>query len=1116
MKRTSCALWLLCLLSVSTAAQDPPVGQDSNPAADQAEQAFQQIETRIRSSRTALGDAGLNEADAKAAGQILDKAAADVVKAREQHQSAQNSRTQSAAFAAEVKKLGAPPEVAHEDDVVGLEQSALDARLARLQIDVTESEQKLKSLTEAATSPASGRQEIQEQLTALETSQSELQRQLEELPVDNPTARNRAARLGIQAQLVRLAADREVLLATQARIETELKLNLPSLRREWQQKLVAAQQDELRLLSEEAERRRQVESERQLKEAREANLAALSSSKLRELARRREELAQENQELVKSEIPRYEEKLARASSLNERISLERKKIEERIRRFGATGTVGRDLLYFRNRFPQPDDLRDRMKEIDGRLSEIRQLQLDYSDEQQQVRDLKARDAELLKPADLKVIDGHLTLLSTLADNSLRLSTLLSDLDSESRRTLKEMATWAEYESEHALWFRSHLALRPSDLKQLSPQAAAASERLVNSIKAAIGQRAGIYTGLAAVTFVMFVILLVIQRKARAVLHEVAEDARRSTCESMAPTIRAVLMTIVDASEWPIFCVVLGNLCLLGGARGAGTALVNLAGVMLWMNFLRLAVRVDGLAEAHFQLHESVCRRLNRWSTFLAVLTLPGLFCLMFVRLTGRGDDILERFLFVTLMLAICAVAIRLLFPRRNAIVSSICGVSDFVRRLRWLWTTVPIALPLVLAGLSIAGFHYTGFQLAVRGGIMIVLLSVVALFYQLLMRWLQVSATHTRLQFARERAEELRKQMEAKGESKEPSSKAAGISTPDTDESEIELFGVQARSMVRSAALLTAVACVWAIWADVLPALKLLDREPLWYVTEDTVVEAEVDGELSTVRETVRRPITVGNLLFGVFALTLTIIGVRQLPGLLEVILHSQSAIEAGVRYAICTVTRYLVLIVGTLFVCHSIGLHWGQVQWLAAGLSVGLGFGLQEVFANFISGLIMLVERPVRIGDVVTIDGISGVVTRIRIRATSITDWDRREYIVPNREFVTGKLLNWTLSDTTNRVVINVGISYGADPEQARAIMLEVANDHSEVLEDPGPVATFENFGDSSLDLVLRAYLPDLDNRLGTITQLHTEINRRFGEAGIEIPFPQRDLHIYQQPPAA
>ena len=315
--------------------------------------------------------------------------------------------------------------------------------------------------------------------------------------------------------------------------------------------------------------------------------------------------------------------------------------------------------------------------------------------------------------------------------------------------------------------------------------------------------------------------------------------------------------------------------------------------------------------------------------------------------------------------------------------------------------------------------------------------------------------------------------------------------------------------MIRNLTVLSCIATLWVVWSDVLPALRVVDRYELWSISEEiaTTDDSSEDGS-TTKLET--RWIAVGDVALSVFALVATFIAVRQLPSLIEILVLARLQIESGLRYAVKTITRYAVLIVGVWFACNTIGLRWSQVQWLVAGLSVGLGFGLQEVFANFVCGIIILFERPIRIGDVVTIDGVSGVVSRIHIRATSITDWDRREYIVPNREFVTGKLLNWTLSDTTNRAVITVGVAYGSNTDRAREIMLEVANAHPNILDDPGPIATLENFGDSALDLVLRAYLPNLDNRLSTISELYTQINQRFTEERINIPFPQRDLHVF------
>ncbi len=187
----------------------------------------------------------------------------------------------------------------------------------------------------------------------------------------------------------------------------------------------------------------------------------------------------------------------------------------------------------------------------------------------------------------------------------------------------------------------------------------------------------------------------------------------------------------------------------------------------------------------------------------------------------------------------------------------------------------------------------------------------------------------------------------------------------------------------------------------------------------------------------------------------------------------------------------------------------WSSVQWLAAGMTVGLGFGLQEIFANFISGLILLFERPIRVGDVITLGDVTGTVTNIRIRATTVTSFDRKELIVPNKDLVTGRLLNWTLTDTTNRIVITVGVAYRSDPEKARKVILEVIQQHPNVLTDPGPNVTFEEFADSALSLVVRAYIASMDIRLATINDLHVSIHAALQKAEIEIAFPQRDINV-------
>jgi potassium efflux system protein len=194
--------------------------------------------------------------------------------------------------------------------------------------------------------------------------------------------------------------------------------------------------------------------------------------------------------------------------------------------------------------------------------------------------------------------------------------------------------------------------------------------------------------------------------------------------------------------------------------------------------------------------------------------------------------------------------------------------------------------------------------------------------------------------------------------------------------------------------------------------------------------------------------------------------------------------------------------------VLNIIGWKWSQIQWLVAALSVGLGFGLQEIVANFVSGLIILFERPVRVGDTVTVGQLSGTVSRVRIRATTITDWDRKEIIVPNKAFITEQVINWTLADPITRVVVPVGIAYGSDYELAQKVMEDTLHSLPLVLDEPKPEVFFIGFGDSSLDFSLRVHSRQLSDRLPLMHAVHQAILKALRENGIESPFPQRDLH--------
>ena len=327
----------------------------------------------------------------------------------------------------------------------------------------------------------------------------------------------------------------------------------------------------------------------------------------------------------------------------------------------------------------------------------------------------------------------------------------------------------------------------------------------------------------------------------------------------------------------------------------------------------------------------------------------------------------------------------------------------------------------------------------------------------------------------------------------------ASDEAPTTNEVPLDLEQVdqQTRVLLQSTMVVLTTLIVWNIWADVLPAFAFLNEVGLWTQT------VMLDGVEAVV------PVTLADLLLAFLIIVVAAVASKNLPGLMEILILQRLTLEPGSRYAINTLARYFIVTVGTFSVLGIIGWNWGQIQWLVAALSVGLGFGLQEIVANFVSGLIILFERPVRVGDTVTVGELTGTVSRVRIRATTITDWDRKEIIVPNKSFITEQVINWTLSDPITRVVVPVSISYGSDVDLAHKVISETLISLPLVLDEPEPKVYFTGFGDSSLNFTLHAYLRQLSDRLPLVHEVHESVLKALRANGIEIPFPQHDIHI-------
>ncbi len=255
---------------------------------------------------------------------------------------------------------------------------------------------------------------------------------------------------------------------------------------------------------------------------------------------------------------------------------------------------------------------------------------------------------------------------------------------------------------------------------------------------------------------------------------------------------------------------------------------------------------------------------------------------------------------------------------------------------------------------------------------------------------------------------------------------------------------------------------------------------------------------------------TLTDVLVALLVCVVTLMVGRRLPGVLELVLLEHLPIETGGRQAIAILARYFATAVGLLIACSIIRLSWSSVQWLAAAMTVGLGFGLQEIFANLVSGLIILFERPIRVGDIVSVGDVTGTVTRMQMRATTVTDYDRRELIVPNKKFITDNVINWTLSDPISRVVLPVGVAYGTDVEQGpRESCCGSPNECPYVSTSHAPNTLFKGFGDSTLNMQLMVFIPQRSVYVEVVNNLNNAIAREFDPANIEIAFPQLDLHV-------
>ncbi len=851
------------------------------------------------------------------------------------------------------------------------------------------------------------------------------------------------------------------------------------------------------------------------------------------LARRQQQLAAEMDERAGEELRALRDDVRRLTERDPeaatRFAPEIQTLYQRIERVVETQARVRELQYLRERYEQVErdltqtlaSIRERL-EIGGltdvlggllmeeerrlrRLSDLRFVLRDIERElaQSRLRDITLRDElRTLPPPPRGLVDDLAEvelrrLQREVIETQLRADEQLTEqlhlAEGRLRGVVAQVEELSRVLRESLLWWPSH-----------SQVGIEWSQRIPTAVLAFLDPSSWqeIYDALHQVTVggplgalaTLFVagLLLVWGRGARSHLARLAEMTTHRFTDRIGLTFRAIGWSLLRVLPMPVLLASTGFRLERIPDVGPGIeilALVLFSAALWWLvgHLFLLFTSKNGVGMAHLDWNPLVVRRLRR---HLAWYLPAQLLLIVFLGLTfGHPSelvaDVFGRAGLLAATLFTGFFAWHMLAPRTES------EATERQERRRRLVRIALTILALVLIGLVLSGYLLTVGTLLGRIINTVIVVAAVWLGYSLAERALVLSETRLMIRRMREQR--------AKSAALEAGSvmgEGAVLDIPEPHLS-VENINQQTRTLLRvTAGAALALGILW-VWAEILPALTWLDGVTLW---SRTVVVGETE---------ILSRVSLQDFLLAMFLGVLFTLAARNLPGLMEILLSRSTMMDAAGRYTVTTLLRYVLAVVAVISVFSLLGLRWSELQWMVAALTLGLGFGLQEVVANFVSGIIMLFERPVRVGDTITIGEYSGTVSRIRTRATTIVDWDNREIVIPNKNFITERLINWTLSDTMTRVVIPVGVSYDADVDEVMETLRGIAETSPLVLKEPPPSVLFLQFGDSALNFELRIYVNQLKDRMVTISHLHRTIIREFRAKGIEIAYPQMDLHI-------
>lgn len=1166
-------LGFVLLLALAAVLPAPSVGAQGSPSLQETSTDTQlrldELRAAIAAERATL-TASPSPSEAGLA--LLEDAAREVGAATGEAAAAVEFRRLAETAAERIIALGdelaRPPDTSEPPIPKGAELRDFEQLQQRAEADLVAARARLTELTDELNQRQRLLEQFPIELAELAEKLVELEQELDQSAAGNGADEFAAARnLALNARVLNVRARTSRLEAETASYEARRDL-LP-LRRGKAQSDVARADLLARLWQARESTRRQAEAAEIVRIAQERRAEASRAFKeLGEIATRNATLAalRSGPEGIPARLDKAERDERLLADLL--LEIERRSVATRrkVTVGGVTEGIGnllrRDALWLPGNSDLNADAADRRR----RLSRWQLLQIELEEERDRIGNVGARQqalmesirgalgdqrAQELEGIALDLVRSQRELLDRSIGELSELLVALIEQGNRQERVVAAASVYRRYIDERILWFPSGSIDGPLDGSAhvgaitwlLAP---GTWQEYVGSIATGVER----LPSRAALVVVVLLAWLLFTRRLRSIILRLGQESRSFRTDGHTVTVKAstALLAVVaplPAAVWALASLVRQDPDATAGSLAITAAFEHIALLLVALIGLRETARKRGIGETIFRWRASqleiVRRRVLRLGPpFVLLAALAVAFDSVGKESWSEGPG---RIAFVAAQIVLF-VALRRSFRDLDLWnLESAEGSVPTQVHVRRFWMTLVLLGPVVWVGLSLCGYGYAAVQLNEYYRLSLVLGLVVTLASAMFLRWLFVARRRLAVERAQTRAQ-------ARAEAEKEGEFARELGALADEDLDLPAIDAQTRQFFRSLLIVGTVLGLYGIWSAGLPAIAVLDRVELWpnfgHVASeiDTVEMASAPVEapsgtgdsspstsaggvpanpatavLQGTSETAEAAqgtgaaVTLADVLLAMVIVVLTTVGAKNVPGLLEITLLKRLPLDSGARTALATLSRYLILIVGTSATFTALGISWDKIQWLAAALTFGLAFGLQEIFANFVSGIIILIERPIRVGDVVTVGGTEGRVTRLRMRATTILDWDRKELLVPNKEFITSSIVNWSLSDPVTRVIVPVGVAYGSDVELTHRLLLEVAQANEFVLKDPSPRVVFRTFGASSLDFELRVFCLGRDIWPELIDSLHTQIDAAFREHKVEIAFPQRDLHIRSAP---